>query len=232
MANTAVCKCSCAQSLNGAFISLYQTEESTTAPMACEFPAPWALLPGALLWRHHACCGCSKHQHVLSPHIKCTVYHLCGGRLQNGLHCILTVSGLTLRFKNALNRTEGQVTMGYLLEGKKGIFPSLGLFTQGQSPVPPSESAKTADVFMAINITSIDLPPLEKYIAEYVEGRPMVLWNLELDTLRSDLGGSVHACAVQKHCLHDIVAMCMVDGVHKGTEYGESRVHDQHALRQ
>ena len=99
------------------------------------------------------------------------------------------------RFKGAIDRTEGQVTMGYLQEGKKGLFPSLGLFTQGQAPTPPSELAKQADLFMAVNITSVDLPPLEKYVGEYLQGRPMILWNLELDSLRSDLGECLAACA-------------------------------------
>lgn len=80
--------------------------------------------------------------------------------------------------------------MGYLLESKRGLFSNVQLFSgrQDQSPVPPSESAAAADIFMAINITSADLPPLERYVNEFVKGRALVLWNLELDTLRSDLG--------------------------------------------
>ena len=89
--------------------------------------------------------------------------------------------------------------MGYLLEGKKGIFSGFQAFSnrQNQAPVEPSQSAKAAEVFMAINITSADLPALERYVAEYVTDRALVLWNLELDTLRSDLG----------ECLHDWACM-------------------------
>lgn len=89
-------------------------------------------------------------------------------------------------FKGALERTDGQVTMGYLTENKKSLL-SFGF--GGQQPsISPSDSAKKADLFMAINMTSIDLPVLEKYVSEFIQDRPLITWNLELDTLRSDLG--------------------------------------------
>ena len=51
-----------------------------------------------------------------------------------------------------------------------------------------SQAARKADLFIVVNASTIELPDVEKYIAETVGDRPLVLWNLELDTLRADLG--------------------------------------------
>lgn len=51
-----------------------------------------------------------------------------------------------------------------------------------------SQGARKADIFIVVNASTIELPDVEKYIAETVGERPLVLWNLELDTLRADLG--------------------------------------------
>ncbi len=51
-----------------------------------------------------------------------------------------------------------------------------------------SQGARKADIFIVVNASTIELPDVEKYIAETVKERPLVLWNLELDTLRADLG--------------------------------------------
>lgn len=45
-----------------------------------------------------------------------------------------------------------------------------------------------ADVFIVVNASSVELPDAEKYSEARPAGSAMVLWNLELDTLRADLG--------------------------------------------
>ena len=64
-----------------------------------------------------------------------------------------------------------------------------GLTTSAASPAETlSQGARKADIFIVVNASTIELPDVEKYIAETVGERPLVLWNLELDTLRADLG--------------------------------------------
>lgn len=51
-----------------------------------------------------------------------------------------------------------------------------------------TEFAEKADIFIATNASAVELTEIEKYKQSVVGDRPLVLWNLELDTLRADLG--------------------------------------------
>ena len=86
--------------------------------------------------------------------------------------------------------------MGYLQESRKGFFQFLVTDDKDTSVAPPSESAKKADLFIALNATSADLPALEQYAAGPAANKPLILWNLELDTLRSDLGETCTAMLI------------------------------------
>jgi len=82
--------------------------------------------------------------------------------------------------------------MGNLRESRKGAAEGLfGYLTRQDTAkiVPPGESAKQADLFIAVNASTVELTDIEKYIQETVGEKPLIIWNMELDTLRSDLGG-------------------------------------------
>lgn len=94
-------------------------------------------------------------------------------------------------FRASLELSPG-VTMGYLNEGRKGLLGALGSMFSTNDDLPdydPKEAARKADVFIAINASTVELSDIEKYTNEFIgENRAMILWCLELDTLRSDLG--------------------------------------------
>ena len=93
------------------------------------------------------------------------------------------------RFRGALELTDG-LSMGYLKESRRGVLGFMGLFraADAEGTIPPAEAAARADIFLAVNASSVELVDVERYCGEYVGARPLVLWNIELDTLRSDLG--------------------------------------------
>ncbi|PRW60675.1 LOW PSII ACCUMULATION chloroplastic [Chlorella sorokiniana] len=93
-------------------------------------------------------------------------------------------------FKAALDTAEGTVTMGHFREGRQsllGAFSSL-LGGGGGGGSDPAAAAQKADIFIALNASTVELSDLETYVNETANERPVVTWNMELDTLRSDLG--------------------------------------------
>jgi hypothetical protein len=95
-------------------------------------------------------------------------------------------------FKSALALSDG-VSLGHLWEGRETLLTGIAaLFAgaPGSAPpgVGPSEMAAKADVFIAVNASTVELADLEKYVDSVVKERAVVTWNMELDTLRADLG--------------------------------------------
>jgi len=90
-------------------------------------------------------------------------------------------------FKSSLDMIEG-VTMGHLKESSKGDFLNgfQSLFSGGAPDSAPAGAA--ADVFLIANVSAVELPAVEAYVNEVVKDKVAVTWNLELDTLRGDLG--------------------------------------------
>ena len=81
--------------------------------------------------------------------------------------------------------------MGNLRESRKGAIEGMfGYLTKQDTTniVSPGESAKKADLFIAVNASTVELADIEKYIETTVQDKPLIIWNMELDTLRSDLG--------------------------------------------
>lgn len=79
--------------------------------------------------------------------------------------------------------------MGHLKEASKGMFSFSGMF--GASAPQENdlvEKAKMADVYLAVNASTVELPDIERYTEQVAGNKPLILWNLGLDTLRADLG--------------------------------------------
>lgn len=102
------------------------------------------------------------------------------------------------RFKQALETSEG-VTLGHCMEGKstykyvdaniQNFVSSLtSKFSMGVSYPDPCEKAGDADMYIAVNCSTIELTDLEDYASDKVKEKPLVTWNMELDNLRADLG--------------------------------------------
>eukprot|EP00873_Tetraselmis_striata_P001072 jgi/Tetstr1/421336/TSEL_012307.t1 len=100
-------------------------------------------------------------------------------------------------FKSTLE-LEDNVTLGYLTEKEwsfklslKGLGIGLSNSMYESKEVAErktTEFAEKADIFIATNASAVELTEIEKYKQSVVGDRPLVLWNLELDTLRADLG--------------------------------------------
>lgn len=54
---------------------------------------------------------------------------------------------------------------------------------------PSCPPGAAADVYLVINLSCIELPAMEEYVKEVIGAtKVLVTWNLELDSLRGDLG--------------------------------------------
>jgi|TARA_B110000977_G_scaffold181446_1_gene242123 hypothetical protein len=96
-------------------------------------------------------------------------------------------------FANSLELSEGCVLN--TLDGQKtesvgsfigNVFGGKGLRTREDEV--EGEGFGDADLFCIVNLSCIDLPVVEKFVNEKLNGRPLVFLNNELDTLRADLG--------------------------------------------
>ena len=93
-------------------------------------------------------------------------------------------------FRSALEASEG-VTLGHLREKQKNSFMdalAVSFSMTGETPPDSSEFAENAEVFVAVNASTVELPELERYALETVKDRKLITWNMELDNLRADLG--------------------------------------------
>ncbi|KAI8470773.1 MAG: hypothetical protein J3K34DRAFT_419381 [Monoraphidium minutum] len=93
-------------------------------------------------------------------------------------------------FRPAMEQLGGGVTLGHLKEAIKGgdlLNSFQQVFVGGGAP-DPAPDGLAADVLIATNLSCVELPNLEAYCNDVAKGRPLVTWNLELDSLRGDLG--------------------------------------------
>lgn len=90
-------------------------------------------------------------------------------------------------FRSSLDMLGGAVSMGHLRESGAGSGFSLSSIFGGSAP-PSAAAAAAADVFLIANATCVELPNVRAYVDTSVRSKTAVLWNLELDTLRGDLG--------------------------------------------
>ena len=99
-------------------------------------------------------------------------------------------------FTNAMSLTE-EVTLNSL-DGKKrdgslqGMFERItkaqGLRTERTDEVDEDDDFDEADAFVLVNVSCGELPDVERFVKKKAKGRPVLLLNNQLDTLRADLG--------------------------------------------
>ena len=97
-------------------------------------------------------------------------------------------------FEQALGLSNEQVRIN-VLDGKKGgmfgnafsdLIGGKGLRTRQEAE--KDNDFEDADVFIAVNLSTIELENLEKFEQNIAKGRPIIALNNQLDTLRADLG--------------------------------------------
>uniref|UniRef100_A0A6V3LG30 DUF1995 domain-containing protein n=1 Tax=Lotharella globosa TaxID=91324 RepID=A0A6V3LG30_9EUKA len=96
------------------------------------------------------------------------------------------------RMREEMKVLGDKLVFGSLTEASPSLDEKVGsavtsLFNGGKDTVPkPPQDPE--DVFIVINAGVLDLPLVETYYEKIAKGRKMILMNLELDTLRGDLG--------------------------------------------
>jgi hypothetical protein len=135
--------------------------------------------------------------------------------IQRKIHIVVPDLGEYARsyklFKPALEALGGRITMGHLKEADPGggvnpfdLVAAASAALAGANAAPdPNNWGAEADVLIVVNATCTDLPALEAYVQKRgilrneqtrdgagaaTKGPALVCWNLELDTLRGDLG--------------------------------------------
>ncbi|GAX79735.1 hypothetical protein CEUSTIGMA_g7176.t1 [Chlamydomonas eustigma] len=91
--------------------------------------------------------------------------------------------------KSTLDLLDG-ISLGHLNEGKPGLGNfSIAALLGGSAP-DSSPAAEKADVYIVINASCVELPNIQQYMEKNLSSgsKAAVIWNLELDTLRGDLG--------------------------------------------
>ena len=96
------------------------------------------------------------------------------------------------RFKSTLELLDG-VSMGYLNERSRSFLGGFTSLFASPGAAPPSPEALTAaasaaDVFIVVNVSTVELADVERYANDVVRDRPLLTLCMELDTLRADLG--------------------------------------------
>lgn len=95
------------------------------------------------------------------------------------------------RYGTGLSLGSG-VTLGHLRESRPGKFGTW-FRAQANSADPDVDAAaagRGAEVFFALNASAVELPDIERYATDSLDAsKPLITWNLALDTLRADLGG-------------------------------------------
>ena len=98
-------------------------------------------------------------------------------------------------FANSLMMTEG-VSLN-TLDGKKQDGSITGMFQKmsegkglrsGSIDEEMDDDFANADVFIIVNVSCGELPDMEQFVKTRANGRPIILLNNQLDTLRADLG--------------------------------------------
>eukprot|EP00471_Norrisiella_sphaerica_P003684 CAMPEP_0184489940 /NCGR_PEP_ID=MMETSP0113_2-20130426/16684_1 /TAXON_ID=91329 /ORGANISM="Norrisiella sphaerica, Strain BC52" /LENGTH=434 /DNA_ID=CAMNT_0026873613 /DNA_START=94 /DNA_END=1398 /DNA_ORIENTATION=- len=105
---------------------------------------------------------------------------------------IMLQKNMGKRMREEMGILSNKLNFGCLTEAAPSLDEKLGsafgsLFNGGKSTVP-EPPADPEDVFIVINAYVLDLPLVESYYERIAKGRTMILMNLELDTLRGDLG--------------------------------------------